>query len=107
MRPSCETVQMKPGLCWRPRDAGDSGVVGYLPKKGSGGSPRERNAQWSANLLKKKWLSPLTSDMELQDLEFALLCFSLAWGHYFLTMSLSLPSWNGNVYFVPLYVGSV
>ena len=38
--------------------------------------------------------STLTSDMEMQNLEFALHVFCLAFVQYFLTMTF----WNGNIY---------
>lgn len=34
-RSLCETVQVKPGLCWRPGDIGDARAVGYLPRRES------------------------------------------------------------------------
>lgn len=43
--------------------------------------------------------SPLTSNMEMQNLEFALQCYCLALVQYFSTML--LPSWNGSVHSVP------
>lgn len=45
----------------------------------------------SAKLEEWSHLSPLTSDMEVQDLEFALLGFSLALAQYFPTMSPFFP----------------
>lgn len=42
--------------------------------------------------------SPLTSNMEMQNLEFALQCFCLALVQYSSTML--LPSWNGSVHSV-------
>lgn len=42
-------------------------------------------------------------DMKLENLEFSLLAFSLAVVYY----APSPPFWNGNIYSVPLYVGSV
>lgn len=35
----CETVNVKPGLCWKTKDVGDSSVMKYLPRKAS-------NIQW-------------------------------------------------------------
>ena len=42
----------------------------------------------------KKLKIALTSDMEMQNLEFALHVFCLAFVQYFLTMTF----WNGNIY---------
>lgn len=50
--------------------------------------------------------SPLISNIELQDVEFFLLDFTPALDQCSLTVSLSY-LWNGNVYFVSLYVGSM
>lgn len=48
-------------------------------------------------------LSSLMSEMELQSLAFALLGFSPVFPYSALIPS----SWCGNVYFVPLYFGSI
>lgn len=48
-------------------------------------------------------LNPLTLNVEPQDLEFALLGFSLAFGQYFLTMYLVLSF--GLVRYIQCYVG--
>ena len=32
-RPLCEAVKVKPELYWRPKDVGDSRVVGYLQRR--------------------------------------------------------------------------
>ena len=50
--------------------------------------------------------SILTSDVEMQSLEFAQLVLGLALVYYFLAVFPSLCLWNGNVYPVPLYVKS-
>lgn len=52
---------------------------------GSGNNTRERSLL-QITKLQGKLLSPLTLDMELQDLEFALMDFGLACVPYFLTM---------------------
>lgn len=38
-RSLCETVEVKPELCWRPKDVGDARAVGYL--QGERGAQRE------------------------------------------------------------------
>jgi len=53
--------------------------------------PRERSALQSAKLGEFSYLSPLTSNLELQNLEFSLLGFSFALIEYFLTMPPFLP----------------
>lgn len=49
-------------------------------------------------------LSPLTSDMALENLMFALLFFSLVLVQYFLVITLFFSFWNSNIYSVPLFV---
>ena len=49
----------------------------------------------------------LTSDMEMQSLEFALIVLGLALVQYFLTMLPSLCFRMVNIYSVPLYAGSM
>ena len=53
---------------------------------GSGSLPRERRVLQLEKLERQGRLSPLTSDTEQKDLEFALLGFGLALVQYFLTM---------------------
>lgn len=49
----------------------------------------------------------LTSDVQIQNLEFALIVFVLAWLPHFFNMRLPLPPfWSGDKCSVPLYVGS-
>lgn len=102
-RPLYEAEKMKCGLHWRPHGVGDARALCYLPKRTAncGSSPRERSVLQTSKLegvgnLKR----PLTSNMEMQNLEFALLCFCLALVQYFFTML--LPSfWNGSAHSVP------
>jgi hypothetical protein len=54
---------------------------------GSGSLPRERRVLQLEKLERQGRLSPLTSDTEQKDLEFALLGFGLALVQYFLTMA--------------------
>lgn len=80
-------MKEKPGLCWGYQDVRGAGAVGYLPwgvQTGGESSPRERSMLQLERLGRQSHLSPLTSDMELQDLEFALLGFDLALLQYFL-----------------------
>ena len=77
---------------------------------GSGTSPRERSVLQSTKEVKGvgDLKSALTSDMEMQSLEFAQLVFGLALVQYFLSM---LPSLCFGmvmyVYPMPLYVRSM
>ena len=72
--------------------------MGYLLKKVANrdwASPRERTVLQSAKIKRIGDLkSTLTSDMEMQSLEFSQLVFGLALVQYFLTMTF----WNGTVY---------
>jgi hypothetical protein len=51
--------------------------------------------------------SPLTSDTEVQSLEFAQMVFSLALVQCLLTVLSALMLWNSNAHRVPLYMRSV
>ena len=55
---------------------------------GSGNSPRERSMLVHKD--ERNWISALTSDMEMQSLEFAQLVFDRVFVQYFLTMFPSL-----------------
>lgn len=84
-RPLREAVKAKPGLCWRSQDVGGARAMNVRQGElhaGSGGSPRERSVLLSARLEGRSQLSPSTSGTELQDLEFALMGFDLAWVHF-------------------------
>lgn len=84
-------------MCWRPQDVGGSIALYAFQEEvctGSGTSPGNRNILLSSKLEGQSHLSPLTSDMEVQDLEFALLDFSLALVQYFLTVPLIPPFWD-------------
>ena len=107
----CEAVKVKPRLPWRPQDVRDARDLDTFQGKllaGSGTSPRERNVLQSTKLKGVGDLkSILTSDMEIQSLELAQLVFGLALVQCFLTMSPFFMFWNGHIYSVPLYVGSM
>lgn len=51
--------------------------------------------------------SALVSQMEMQNLEFIQLVFGLFFGSVFPHSAPFLLFWNGNVYFLPLYVVSL
>ena len=106
-RPVCEVVKMKPGWPWRPQDVGNARAMGYLPRKVAN---REWNEPQRSMLHSTKMKGVgdlkrvLTSDVEMQSLEFAQLGFGFCVGPEF-------PHWappscccNGNVYPVPLCV---
>ena len=65
-----------------------------------GTSPRKRSVLQS---MKVTGVGDLTSDMEMQNLEFAQLAFSPVSPHCVRFP----PLWNCNMYPVPLYVGSM
>jgi hypothetical protein len=68
---------------------------------GNGNSPGEKSLLQSTAMKGVGDLkSVLTSDMEMQDLEFVQLAFGLAFVQYFPTVTF----WNGNVYPVMLEV---
>lgn len=75
-KPLCEAVEVKLVLHWRPQH-----VVRHLPK----GEQREwdHSERHAAELEIGNHISSLISGMELQDLEFALLSFGLAWSSIF------------------------
>ena len=103
-----KTVKEKPGSPWRLQDVGDVRAMGYLQRKGGGTNPRERSVLQSTKLTGVGDLkSVLTSDTEMQGLEFAQMVFSLALVQYFLTMLTSPTFWNNDVYYVLLNVESM
>ena len=89
-RPLWEAGKIRPGLPWRSQDGGDARAVGSLPRRAadrSGTSPRERSVLQSTKLKGVGDLrSILTSDMEMQSLEFAQPVFSLALAQHFLAI---------------------
>lgn len=58
-----------------------------------------------ARLERWSYLSPLTSDMELQDLEVGPAVFWPCIGAVLTQYTLSPQFWNGTIYSVPLYAG--
>ena len=102
-RPLPEAVERKPRLHWRHQDVGDTRIVGYLQTEWN---QSKRSVLKSAELEGKSHLSPSTSGVEGQDLEFTMLGFGLVLVQYFFTMPLFLHFWNGNVYAMSLYVGN-
>lgn len=93
-RPLYEVVTLTPGLPWRTQDVGDTRAMVYLSRKAANrewNSPKERSVLQSTKLTGVGDLkSVLTSDMEMQSLEFVQLIFSLTLVQYFLTMPPSL-----------------
>lgn len=99
-----KSVKMKPVLHWRPQDV--SARAGrHLPRRAAQESG-ERYILPAAKLEEQSHLRPLTSDLELQDLGFTLLGAGLALVQYFFTTHPHSSLWNGNMYSVPLCVGS-
>ena len=94
-KPSSEAVKLKPGAPLKHRDVGDAKVVDSCQKEmltGSGTSPRERNMMQSTKLKGVGDLKNiLSSDMEMQNLEFAQLVFGLSLVQNFSLHSLSSP----------------
>ena len=75
-----EKLKVKPGLCWKHHNVGDSRVVGYLLRKAA-------NREWnkpkrekfvSTNNTERNWRSEdcFDIDIEIQCLKFALLVFN-------------------------------
>jgi hypothetical protein len=87
-----EAINLK--LPWLPQDVRDISTVGYLLRKAV-------NREW-LQLTKIKGIqkSALTSDIEMQSLEFAQMVFDVALVYYFLIKAF----WNDNEYPVVLEV---
>ena len=89
-------MKVKPPLPWKTQDVRDARVTRYRPK-------RAANREWNQfkkevccsqqSLTELEIWSVLTSDMEMQNLEFTLLVFSLVLVKYFLIMLFFLPFW--------------
>jgi hypothetical protein len=81
--PLYETMKVRHGLPWRPQDVRDARVMGYLPRIADNrewNQPRETSVLQSTNLKGLGDLkSALTSDTEMESLEFAQLVFILLW----------------------------
>lgn len=103
-RPFHEAVEVRPALLGDPSHGGEASHVGRLPRRGADRIwPRSREERMQSAVMGgvgevKSRLSRWVSDLELQDLAFAV--FSLAGSAF-------PPFWNGNVYFMPSYVGSM
>lgn len=73
-------------LCWGPRDVGCTRAMGCLPGRGAQrerSKPRESCVLQSAKLERLGRLSPLTSNLELQNLEFFPAGFQFCFGQIF------------------------
>lgn len=87
--------EVKPALCCRPLDVGDTRGTGYLPNRAadwfSNWTLREKSV--AVCRAERKWRFEEHFDIrhEMQNLEFALLFFGLALGQHFLTMPLFIP----------------
>lgn len=78
---------MKPGLPWRPQDAEDARVVGYMPRRASDQVWNQPNRKKCVAVLK----TTLASDIEIQNVNSALLVFRHAVVQSFLTVLPFLP----------------
>lgn len=99
-RPLCEAGKVKPALPWKPQEVGGARIVGYLPRKTAGqvrGRTNRETVLWAIRLKGHgKLKSALTSDVEMQNLEFA--CwFSVLLYSCFLTIPPLPPFWNDNI----------
>lgn len=84
-RPLCNAMKVKPGLPWRPQNVGDDRAVGYFQGEIlTMESAHEKEVYCSQQRRKELevWRALLTSDMEIQSLEFAQLLFGLVFLHY-------------------------
>ena len=74
-----EVIKLKPELPWRPQGAGDARVMGYLLKEAANGEGDQPKRKKCVAVNKAERIgdlkSVLTSDMDVQSLEFAQLFF--------------------------------
>lgn len=77
-------MKVKPGLNWKLQYVGHARAMRQLPRRAA---EREK-CVFVTKVGRGSHLSPLMSDIELQDVEIALLSFDLALFQYFLTMTL-------------------
>lgn len=85
------------------------GAVGYLPRQATERewNQPKRNKYERVNKLEGQiHLSPFTSDMEIQGLEFPPAKFQSWFSPVFPHCAPIPPLWDDNMYSVPLYVGS-
>ena len=79
-KPLCESVKVKTELPCIPQSVGDSRFLGYQPKKAAnrnGTNPSEKRILQSKLKRVRDLKRVLVSDVEMQNLEFAQLIFSL------------------------------
>ena len=67
----CEAVKMKPGLPWRPQDAGDVRAMGYLPRKAANREDNQpkRKKCVVVNKAERSWRSEESVDVRCGDAE--------------------------------------
>ena len=101
-------MKVKPGFYWQPQDVGDAVVVEYLPW-------RSANEEWNqlrrekcvaVKKAERSWRAEGQFDIRHGDAESGV-CpagFQFYFGPAFPSYILCHTFWNGNVYYVPLYV---
>lgn len=109
-RPLHEAVKEKPGLYWRPQDAGDDRAVGYLPRSGAYSEWNQFKREKCVAVSKAGRAEPSkTFDIRHRTTGFGVLstrfqsCFGSVFHHY----APIHPFWNGNVHSLPLHVGCI
>lgn len=90
-----EAVKVKLAFHWRRLDIEDARIMRHLPRAATDrrwNQPKTEKCD-VVNKAERNWRpkSPLTSDVVMENLEFALLAFSLALVQHFLTMLHFLP----------------
>ena len=104
-------MKLKPALPWKSQDVGHASARDTCSEKllmENGTRPRQRSVLQPTKLNGVRDLkSILTSDMEMQTLEFAQLVFSSCFGPVFPHYAPFPIFWNKNLYLVPLYAGSM
>jgi hypothetical protein len=110
-RPLCEAIKVKPEFPRKPQEVGNTRNVGYLPRKTAYRKWKEPKREMYVPVSKaeRNWRSEECFDIRYVHAEFGVClagfqsCSTPVFSHYAPCLSF----YNGNIYPVPLYAGSM
>ena len=106
----CEAVVVKPGLPWRSQDVGDARAVGFMLRKVANRewNQPKRKKYVAVNKAERSWSSHECFDIRHGDAIWSFpSCFFILLSSRISSLAPFPPFWNGNVYSVPFYAGSM